>query len=401
MLIRSDIQQRLSRSADALARAVRKTVDRWLREGVSLQEILVRLSAFRLPPGERQKLERAVRASMEEIAKARALDVPTEHIDALIAARQISIGNIQHQMQADLQREVRRALVAGYGPDVLRKRLEEREFGNARTEAYTAVSRFNNLLTFENAAATGTRTFKYFGPVSAITRPFCRAHAGQVFTLDEIERMDNGQGLSVRESLGGYNCRHYWIPANDQRSTVNDQRSTVRIGKQTYLMDEEQKQTLFTRERSLWIQTPEATAGKPASWFLTAKPLARAHDGFNEYITGQPSEGVWSNRMRVSKTTGEVVNNYRHHEDKHAGEFGGKMEYRKALAAVVRNANADVYEDATGFILIDRSIDHVLIVNKHTGQIETGYVWNRSAEPDLVRDKQYRGKLMNFLGVFK
>lgn len=92
---------------------------------------------------------------------------------------------------------------------VVRQRLKERGFGNAKTEAYTAVSRFNNLLTFENAAATGTQMFKYFGPVSAITRPFCRAHAGQVFTLEEIERMDNGQGLSVRESCGGYNCRHY------------------------------------------------------------------------------------------------------------------------------------------------------------------------------------------------
>lgn len=399
MPIANDIQQRLSRSADALARAVRKQIDRWLREGVSLQEILVRLSAFRLPPGERQKLERAVRASMEEIAKARALDLPGEHIDALIAARQISIGNIQHQMQADLQSEVRRALVAGYGPDVLRKRLEERGFANAETEASTAVSRFNNLLTFENAAATGTRTFKYFGPVSAITRPFCRAHAGQVFTEEEIGRMNNGQGLPVSESCGGYNCRHYWIAVPDGRPETGD-RQQVQIGKQTFLMNDEQKQALFTRERSLWIQTPEASAGKGVEWHMAAKPLARAHDGFNEYITGQPSEGVWSNRMRVSKTTGELVNNYQHHEDKHAGEFGGKMEYRRALAAIMRNADTDVYEDATGFILIDRSTDHVLIVNKH-GQNETGYVWNRSAEPDLLRYKLYRGKLMNFLGAFK
>ncbi len=392
MPIQSDIQQRLSRSADALARAVRKQIDRWLREGVSLQEILVRLSAFRLPPGEQQKLERAVRARMEEIAKARALDLPGEHIDALIAARQISIGNIQHQMQADLQREVRRALVAGYGPDVLRKRLEDRAFGNAKTEAYTAVSRFNNLLTFENAAATGTQTFKYFGPVSAITRPFCRAHAGQVFTLQEIERMDNGQGLSVRESLGGYNCRHYWIPANDQRSTVNDQRSTVRIGKQTYLMDEEQKQTLFTRERSLWIQTAEATAGKPASWFLTAKPLARAHDGFNEYITGQPSEGVWVPKANKG---------YTEHARKHSAEFGTEYDYRNAMANALRNRDAKVYEDAISYLVHDAGNNTLLILRKGDGLLESAYRWDREKWPDQFKGKRLLGTLREFLGDFR
>lgn len=405
MPIQSDIHQRLSRSADALARAVRKTLDRWLREGVSLQEILVRLSAFRLPPGERQKLERTVRASMEEIAKARALDVPTEHIEALIAARQISIGNIQHQMQADLQQEVRRALVAGYGPDVLRKRLEEREFGNAKTEAYTAVSRFNNLLTFENAAATGTQTFKYFGPVSTITRPFCRAHAGQVFTLDEIAKMDNGQGLSVRESCGGYNCRHYWIPANGQRSTINDQRSTVQIGKQTFLMNDEQKQALFARERSLWIQTPEATAGKGVEWHMAAKPLARAHDGFNETITNTPGEGVWKNYYREDPTTKKRISNFQFHalERMDQNNVQSASEYATRLAAIMRNGSAEVYglsgnNRELRYVVIDRSARWMAMLDTD-GSVHTGHPLQRIEQ--YVRNKRRLGLLRDFIGDFK
>lgn len=393
MPIQSDIQQRLSRSADALVRAVRKQIDRWLREGVSLQEILTRLSAFRLPPGERQKLERAVRASMEEIAKARALDLPTEHIDALIAARQISIGNIQHQMQADLQQEVRRALVAGYGPDVLRRRLEERGFANAETEAQTAVSRFNNLLTFENAAVTGTRTFKYFGPVSAITRPFCRAHAGQVFTEEEIRKMDNGQGLPVSESCGGYNCRHYWIAVPDGRKTENGgQRSEVRIGKQTFLMNDEQKQALFTRERSLWIQTPEASAGKNVEWHMAAKPLARAHDGFNEYITGQPSEGVWVPKANKG---------YIEHARKHSAEFGTEYDYRRTMAGTLRNPSAKVYEDAISYLVHDPGNDALLIISKGDGLLESAYRWDREKWPDQFKGKRLLGTVREFLGDFR
>lgn len=397
---RSDIEQRITRSAEALARAVRKQLDRWLREGVPLQEILLRLSAFRLPSNERMKLEDAVRRSMEEIAKARSLDLPSEHIETLIAARQISIGNIQHQMRDDLQREVRRALVAGYGPDVLRKRLEERGFENVQTEAQTAVSRFNNLLTFENAAATGTRTFKYFGPVSAITRPFCRAHAGQVFTIEEINQMDNGQGLPVLESLGGYNCRHYWIAVSEGRQETEDrgQRSEVRIGKQTFLMNEEQKRTLFERERSLWIQTPEASAGKSAAWFLTAKPLARAHDGFNERITNQPSQGRWAS-YRMGQ-------NFEAHADKAIQEnaVASRREYAQIMTGVVRNPDSQLYSFVGNngqqrFALYDERTTWMVMFDR-AGSIHTAFRLGRDAKR-YWKNKQLIGRASDYIGRFR
>lgn len=280
---------------------------------------------------------------------------------------------------------------------VVRQRLKERGFGNAKTEAYTAVSRFNNLLTFENAAATGTQMFKYFGPVSAITRPFCRAHAGQVFTLEEIERMDNGQGLSVRESCGGYNCRHYWVavPAG-KAETENRQR--VQIGKQTYLMNEEQKKTLFARERSLWIQTSEATAGKPASWFLTAKPLARAHDGFNEYITGQPSEGVWA-----SYRLGLNFESHAHKAIKE-GVVASRTEYAQRLTEIVRNPDAQIYRfngksGEERLAIFDPQSTWMLMIDRD-GKAHTGLRLGRDARR-YWKNKARIGTASEYIGRFR
>lgn len=397
MASRSEIEQRLVRSADALVCAVRKQIDRWLHEGVSLREILNRLSAFRLPVREQAKLERAVKGIMEEIVKVRSLALPSEHIDALIAAGNINVGGIQQQMQADLQSEVRRALVAGYGPDVLRKRLEGRGFSNVQTEARTAIRRFNNLLTIENAAVTGTRYFKYFRPVSTVTRPFCRAHAGEVFTLDEIERMNNGQGLSVRESLGGFNCRHYWLAVPDGRPETGD-RQQVQIGKQTFLMNDEQKQALFSRERSLWIQTPEATAGKDAAWHMAAKALARAHDGFNEQITNTPSRGTWASyRLGL---------NFESHADKAIkdGVVTSRSEYALRLTEIVRNPDAEVYHfhgksgeerlaifnpHSTWMLMIDRD-----------GKAHTGLRLGRDALR-YWKNKTRLGRASKYIGRFK
>jgi hypothetical protein len=56
----------------------------------------------------------------------------------------------------------------------------------------------------------GIEKFLYDGMPAQ--RPFCKEHLGHVYTLEEIMQMDNGQGLDVLTSLGGYNCVHFWTP---------------------------------------------------------------------------------------------------------------------------------------------------------------------------------------------
>ncbi len=54
-----------------------------------------------------------------------------------------------------------------------------------------------------------TPRFKYVGPPAE--RKFCSMHLNQIYTLQEINALDNGQGLPVITNGGGYNCRHHWV----------------------------------------------------------------------------------------------------------------------------------------------------------------------------------------------
>lgn len=68
----------------------------------------------------------------------------------------------------------------------------------------------NRATGIDKAVKSGAEKFKYVG-ASANIRPFCANNLNKIFTLEEIEKMDNGQGLSVKYFCGGYNCRHRWI----------------------------------------------------------------------------------------------------------------------------------------------------------------------------------------------
>lgn len=91
------------------------------------------------------------------------------------------------------------------------------------TEANTALSAYNQTLTNARAAAAGLTVFIYLGPEDEKTRDFCQKliDDGRIFSRDEIERMDNKQGLPVMEAGGGYNCRHQWRPISNKEARAH------------------------------------------------------------------------------------------------------------------------------------------------------------------------------------
>lgn len=61
----------------------------------------------------------------------------------------------------------------------------------------------------------GMDHYLYTGPKDGITRPFCRPLINKVVDKTQLGKLNNGQGLSVRTSGGGYNCRHSWSPVTE------------------------------------------------------------------------------------------------------------------------------------------------------------------------------------------
>lgn len=84
---------------------------------------------------------------------------------------------------------------------------------HASTYADTALSAYDRRASMEVWKEAGLDKFKYRGPADIKTRPFCEAHVGNVYTMAEIQRMNNGTTLMpVLVYGGGWNCRHIWTP---------------------------------------------------------------------------------------------------------------------------------------------------------------------------------------------
>ncbi len=114
---------------------------------------------------------------------------------------------------------VTRALRRGTSEQRLRERLR-REFDVQRQHVYTIGNTIEasvgRAALIEQSHRDRVQRFRYVGP-RARARAFCsqlldQAAAGKTWTIEEIERLDNGQGLPVLYFCGGYNCRHRWMP---------------------------------------------------------------------------------------------------------------------------------------------------------------------------------------------
>lgn len=93
-------------------------------------------------------------------------------------------------------------LLAKYADTYLRTSL----FGLSRMidkEIYESVGGFDKYL--------------YAGTIDGKIRPFCVAHVGNVYTEKQILKFpeQNGSGLDPWFAPGGWNCRHFLIPANE------------------------------------------------------------------------------------------------------------------------------------------------------------------------------------------
>ena len=97
--------------------------------------------------------------------------------------------------------------------------------------AQDSLMQFDASINTAIGKSTGATKWKYYGDVIRDSRPFCKEHAGQVFTDDEIESTWAGswKGKSSGDPFivrGGYNCRHHWRPVFDEEDIVAQPEAT-------------------------------------------------------------------------------------------------------------------------------------------------------------------------------
>lgn len=134
--------------------------------------------------------------------------------EKLRAAYQVEFSSIEDKLNFSVEQEFTKIIREEYSYNRFRSELLKKDIGEfqASTLANTAVAQFDNAYMIENAQQAGITKYLYDGTIIATTRNFCLERVGKIFTLQELESMDNGQGLPVIPSLGGYNCRHYLTP---------------------------------------------------------------------------------------------------------------------------------------------------------------------------------------------
>tara|TARA_R100001480_G_scaffold91545_2_gene97855 strand:- start:309 stop:1232 length:924 start_codon:yes stop_codon:yes gene_type:complete len=91
----------------------------------------------------------------------------------------------------------------------------ERGAGTLQTEVRTKISQFGRSVNMIAADTVGMDHYLYTGPKDGITRSFCRPLVNKVVDKTQLGKLNNGQGLSVRTSGGGYNCRQSWSPVTE------------------------------------------------------------------------------------------------------------------------------------------------------------------------------------------
>ena len=109
---------------------------------------------------------------------------------------------------------IERALKAGLSTDefvkVITEKVNDLADYQVRGIVRTANTAFDTASVVAPAIDAGIEKFTYVGPKPE--RLFCTERINKVYTLEQIGRMDNHQGLSVLYFRGGYNCMHGWEP---------------------------------------------------------------------------------------------------------------------------------------------------------------------------------------------
>jgi len=110
-----------------------------------------------------------------------------------------------------LRREIAQGLINRSDMEDLIFQYADGKAHFARVNAKMIVSSYNRIGREQVRDSAGLKDGLYYGDARANTRPFCLRCIGRVFTLEQIQKMDNGQLSPVKIYAGGWNCIHSWL----------------------------------------------------------------------------------------------------------------------------------------------------------------------------------------------
>lgn len=139
-------------------------------------------------------------------------------VEALVRFDTDQIANGVDTYANELRRLIFQQVIAGGTPDInaLVETNSERSAAQATTDLNTSMAGLSRTINMSKGVEQGFERFLYYGGLIATSREFCQERDGKIFTLEEIQSWDNGQGLPADVYLGGYNCRHELLPVDDE-----------------------------------------------------------------------------------------------------------------------------------------------------------------------------------------
>lgn len=226
--------------------AVRVAVSRALTELGAPESVgVAEARALRAAQGAVDILERIIPAS-DALRDEAFKPEPTDTVARALAGFSAKIADVFRLEDDAIRRAINAAVTAQVDIDDLIGEVADRvrtSFSRATALIETAVVSVGRDIVVDTAGRVNDRlgrdffVLRYTGPLDKLTRPFCRhilAKTSRVFTEDGAAALDNGQGLPVETSCGGYRCRHLWAPvtqaqARQSGKQVNGPREAVAV----------------------------------------------------------------------------------------------------------------------------------------------------------------------------
>jgi hypothetical protein len=161
------------------------------------------------------------------------MDIPEDftapakaQIAMLATGAEFDLVQVQAAVSNQLTQVLMRSTIGGLNLRELMSEISsilDINLSRAQTLITTTLQSFAAMVTVQHGRDVGIKWFRYDGPDDSVTREWCDHWVGRVgteemieATADEWER--DSQPKPAMSWRGGYNCRHNWVPLDDEEA---------------------------------------------------------------------------------------------------------------------------------------------------------------------------------------